>query len=171
MTTSRNLMISFLWCRFLLWRRCRQWGNNKQIKNRLQRRRPCSRRGRQEPGILRSAPVVQRPGLDSMVWLGRGTLQADQAERLLAQDHTLPMTGATGAIANAGLGQVDIGVPTNVVLDGAVIGGLPTDTGTSTIIRRTGRRRSFQISNTPIRARLTLRRHRTRYPYRYRRQW
>ncbi|MGC2835530.1 MAG: hypothetical protein WA238_15645, partial [Methylocella sp.] len=74
-----------------------------------------------------------------MVWLGRDTLQADQAERLPAQDHTLPMTEATGAIANAGPGQADIGVPTNVVLDGAVIGGLPAFTGISTIIRWTGR--------------------------------
>jgi hypothetical protein len=173
MTTSRNLMISFLWCRFLLWRRCRQWGNNKQIKNRLQRRRPCSRRGRPEPGTLRSAPAIQRAGLGSTEWLGRDTLQADQAQGLPGQDHTLPMTEATGAIANAGPGQADIGVPTNVVLDGAVIGGLPTDTGTSTIIRRTGRRRSFQISNMPIPPRPTLRRHRTQYPYPYqhRRRW
>ena len=104
-----------------------------------------------------------------MVWPGRDTLLADQAESLRAQDRILPMTEAIGAITNAGPGQVDIGVLTNVVLDDAVIGGLPTDTGTSTTIRRTGHRRSFQISNTPIRARLMLRRHRTRY--RYRRQW
>jgi hypothetical protein len=106
-----------------------------------------------------------------MLWLGRDILQADQTERLLAQDHTLPMIEATGAIANAGPGQADIGVPTNVVSDGAVIGGLPTDTGTSTIIRWTGRRRSFQTSNMPIPARPMLRRHRTQYPYRQRRQW
>ncbi|MGC1350403.1 MAG: hypothetical protein WA858_11565, partial [Xanthobacteraceae bacterium] len=120
----------------------------------------------QEPGILRSALAIQRVDLDSRVWPGRDILQADQAERLLAQDHTLPMTEVTGAIANAGPGQADIGVPTNVVLDGAVIGGLPTDTGISTIIRWTGRRRSFQTSNMPIPARPMLRRHRTQYPYR-----
>jgi hypothetical protein len=75
-------------------------------------------------------------------------------------------TEATGAIANAGLGQAGIGVHTNVVSDDAVIGGWPTATGTSTIVRWMDRQRSFQISNMPIPAWPPLHRHRTQYPYR-----
>jgi hypothetical protein len=98
-----------------------------------------------------------------MVWLRRDAPQADQAGRLLAEDRTSATTAAIGAIANAGPGQGGIGVPMNVALDGAVIGGSPTATGTSTIIRWMGRRRSFQISNMPIPAWPPLHRYRTQY--------
>ena len=171
MTISRNLMISIsLVSIFALapLSAMAEQQTNKKPAAKAQAVQPKGPTGAGHPAVGAGRPTGG-PGQHGLA--GPGHPAGRPGERLPAQDHTLPMTEATGAIANAGPGQPDIGVPTNVVLDGAVIGGLPTDTGTSTIIRWTGRRRSFQISNMPIPARRMLRRHRTQYPYRHPRQW